>query len=39
MNSQLVYGPGGYRFGDYVRLGTPLTVVVLVVLLWATVFA
>lgn len=35
----MVYGPGGYRFGDYVRLGTPLTVVVLVVLLWATVFA
>ena len=35
----MVYGPGGYKFGDYVRLGTPLTVVVLVVLLWATVFA
>ena len=35
----MVYGPGGYRFGDYVRLGTPLTAVVLVVLLWATVFA
>ena len=24
----LVYGPGGYRFGDFVRVGTPLTVVV-----------
>jgi di/tricarboxylate transporter len=29
----MVYGPGGYRFGDYVRLGLPLTVLVLVVLL------
>ena len=29
----MVYGPGGYHFGDYARLGTPLTVVVLVVLL------
>lgn len=23
----LVYGPGGYRFGDFVRVGTPLTLV------------
>lgn len=23
----MVYGPGGYRFGDYARLGAPLTVV------------
>jgi di/tricarboxylate transporter len=22
----MVYGPGGYRFGDYVRLGVPLTI-------------
>jgi di/tricarboxylate transporter len=22
----MVYGPGGYRFGDYVRLGLPLTI-------------
>ena len=29
----MVYGPGGYHFGDYARLGTPLTVVVLVMLL------
>lgn len=28
-NNVLVMGPGGYRFGDYVRLGVPLTVVVL----------
>src|SRR5690606_28161305 len=24
----LVYGPGGYRFSDFARVGTPLTVVV-----------
>jgi di/tricarboxylate transporter len=24
----LVYGPGGYRFADFVKVGTPLTVVV-----------
>ncbi|MGE0158917.1 MAG: SLC13 family permease [Gemmatimonadales bacterium] len=28
----MVYGPGGYRFGDYIRLGLPLTVLVIVVL-------
>lgn len=27
----LVMGPGGYRFGDYWRLGLPLTLIVLVV--------
>lgn len=26
----LVLGPGGYRFGDYTRLGAPLSVIVLV---------
>ena len=26
----LVYGPGGYRFGDYWRLGLPLSIVVVV---------
>lgn len=36
----MVYGPGGYRFGDYARLGTPLTVamiamiVIMVPLVW-----
>jgi di/tricarboxylate transporter len=25
----MVYGPGGYRFGDYSRLGAPLTVLVI----------
>lgn len=28
----MVYGPGGYRFGDYARLGAPITASVLVVL-------
>ena len=32
----MVYGPGGYHFGDYARLGTPLTLVVLVFLIVAT---
>jgi di/tricarboxylate transporter len=26
----LVMGPGGYRFGDYWRLGLPLSIIVLV---------
>jgi len=36
----MIYGPGGYRFGDYLRLGGPLTVligvlgVVLIPLFW-----
>lgn len=30
----MVYGPGGYRFTDYARLGLPLTVIVMI----ATVF-
>ena len=25
----MVYGPGGYRFFDYARLGAPLTVIVI----------
>ena len=25
----MVYGPGGYRFGDYLRLGLPLTIYVI----------
>lgn len=29
----MVYGPGGYKFGDYARLGVPLTILVLVVIL------
>jgi di/tricarboxylate transporter len=27
----LVMGPGGYRFGDYWRLGLPLSLIVLIV--------
>ena len=27
----MVHGPGGYRFVDYVRLGTPLTILVAIV--------
>ncbi len=27
----MVYGPGGYRFADYVRLGAPLTLMVAIV--------
>jgi di/tricarboxylate transporter len=30
-NNMLVMGPGGYRFGDYWRLGAPLTLMVLLV--------
>jgi len=38
----LVMGPGGYRFGDYWRLGLPLSILVLVIavpmlmLVWPT---
>jgi di/tricarboxylate transporter len=29
----LIMGPGGYRFSDYVKVGAPLTLIVLIVLL------
>lgn len=29
----LIMGPGGYRFADYIKVGVPLTLVVLVVVL------
>lgn len=29
----MVYGPGGYRFGDYARLGAPLTLLVVAVII------
>lgn len=28
--NMMVYGPGGYRYGDYARLGAPLTLIALV---------
>jgi di/tricarboxylate transporter len=30
----LVYGPGRYRFADFVRVGTPLTILVGLVVTW-----
>lgn len=30
-NNTLILGPGGFRFGDYVRLGVPLEIVVIAV--------
>lgn len=30
-SNTLVRGPGGYRFGDYVRLGAPLSLMVLII--------
>jgi di/tricarboxylate transporter len=32
-NNTLVMGPGGYRFGDYMRLGLPVEAIVLVIAL------
>ncbi len=29
----MVYGPAGYRFGDYARLGLPLTILVILIAL------
>jgi di/tricarboxylate transporter len=31
----MIYGPGGYRFTDYVRVGAPLSLVVGLAVLWA----
>jgi len=30
-NNALILGPGGYRFGDYWRMGLPLEIIVVVV--------
>ncbi|HYN86887.1 MAG TPA: SLC13 family permease, partial [Ardenticatenaceae bacterium] len=30
----LIYGPGRYRFADFVRVGTPLTILVAVLVVW-----
>jgi di/tricarboxylate transporter len=32
--NMMVYGPGGYRFGDYARLGLPLTALVILISVW-----
>ncbi len=32
----MVYGPGGYRFSDYLRIGIPLNIVVGAVTVWLT---
>ena len=41
-NNTLIMGPGGYRFGDYWRMGLPLEVLIIVVaipmILWAWPF-
>ena len=29
----LVMGPGGYRFIDYIKVGAPLTLIILVILM------
>lgn len=33
----LIYGPGRYQFSDFLRVGTPLTLVVAVIVTWMTV--
>ena len=37
-NNTLIMGPGGYKFGDYWRMGLPLEILVIVIsvpmLLW-----
>jgi di/tricarboxylate transporter len=30
----LVYGPGRYKFVDYIKAGFPLTIILLVLILW-----
>jgi di/tricarboxylate transporter len=30
-NNTLIMGPGGYRFGDYWRMGLPLEIIIIVV--------
>jgi di/tricarboxylate transporter len=34
--NMMVYGPGGYRFLDYTRLGLPLTVASVIIVVWLT---
>ena len=37
-NNTLIMGPGGYRFGDYWRMGLPLEILIVVVSVPALVF-
>jgi len=37
-NNTLILGPGGYRFGDYWRMGLPLEIIVVVVSVPAILF-
>ena len=37
--NMLVYGPGGYRFSDYMRIGIPLTVIVTITGVAAVILA
>ena len=30
----LIYGPGGYRFSDFLRLGAPLTILLALIVAW-----
>ncbi|WAA09718.1 SLC13 family permease [Fervidibacillus albus] len=30
----IVYGPGGYKFSDYIKVGTPLSIIVMIVTIW-----
>jgi di/tricarboxylate transporter len=34
----LVYGPGGYKFADYFRVGAPLTAIYVVLITWLIPF-
>ena len=35
----MVYGPGGYRFGDYLRIGVPLDILIAIVTVALTPFS
>ena len=37
--NMLVYGPGGYRFSDYMRIGIPLTIIVTITGVAAVILA
>jgi len=32
----MVYGPGGYRFSDYLRIGVPLSLIIAALTIWLT---